>query len=425
MLHRLIDEHMAQVAYEPALRYLQQVLDLEPWREEAHRQAMLLLARTGQFSAALLQYERCHQILATELAVEPAHETELLYARIKAVANAPPSALPAPPTPFIGRTEDLTELTRLLADRKVRLITLVGAGGMGKTRLALEVARQVVNEQLRIFLHGVVFVPLVSIDTTAQVISALAQALAFTLQPQSPPEEQLLHYLRDKEMLLVLDNFEQLAEAAPFALLAKLLQRAPTVKLLITSRIRLNLQGEQLYWMQGLQVPALQSTAVPLHLDDIVKYSGVQLFIETVQRVRPGYPILANELLAIATICQQVQGMPLAIELAAAWTNVLAPAEIASEIGRNLDFLASEMVDLPLRQRSMRAVFDASWRHLTPTEQIVFRQLSVFRGGFTRAATQVVTGATLPVLLNLIHKSFLQRTPDERYQIHELLRQFA
>lgn len=426
VLQRLIQHHTAEAAYAPALRYAQQLLALEPWREEVQRQAMLLLARTGQTSAALTQYERCRQILYEELAVEPAPETDQLYARIQAIGRTSLPSLPAATTPFVGRAEELVDLTRLLANPSGRLITLLGPGGIGKTRLALEVARSVVGDQQRVFLHGVRLVALAGTDTTAQFVSAVAQALAFTVQPQSPPEDQLCYYLRDKELLLVLDNFEQLIDSASAAFVTKLLQMAPDVKLLITSRVRLNLQCEQLYWMQGLHFPASLANREELQLTNLLKYSSLQLFIETAQRVQPAYRLAPADALAIVAICQLVQGMPLAIELAAAWASVLAPAKIVTEMNHTLDFLSSEMPDLPLRQRSLRAVFDTSWRLLTPTEQAIFQQLSVFRGGFTLEAAQAVAGATLPLLAHLQQHSFIQYQPShERYTIHELLRQYG
>jgi predicted ATPase len=256
-------------------------------------------------------------------------------------------------------------------------------------------------------------------------VATLGQALAFFFQAQDSPESQLLHYLRDKELLLILDNFEQLANEPVLAFVRQLLDAAPDLKLLITSRARLNLQGEQLYWLQGLPVPVTTTRTVHLSVAELASYSSVQLFLTTVQRLRSHYTLSTDDAPAVVAICQQVQGMPLALELAAAWMSVLTPAAIAAELARTLDFLTSDLQDLPLRQRSMRAVFAASWRLLTEMEQRIFQQLSVFRGSFTHEAAVAVTGASLPVLMSLIHKSFVQRTPDGRYQIHELLRQFG
>lgn len=426
VLQRLIRHHADATTYELALGYVQQLLALEPWREEAQRQAMLLLARTGQVSAALAQYQRCRQILQAELAVEPAPETERLHAQIKAIAQAPAPNLLAATTPFMGRSAELADLLRLLANPNNRLLTLLAPGGMGKTRLALEVARHVVSEPRRVFLQGVCVVALAAADSTAQLVATLAQALTFTVQPQGSAADQVIHYLREKELLLVLDNFEQLIDSAGLAFVTKLLQMAPAVKLLITSRVRLNLQGEQLYWLQGLPVPAAQANREPLHLADLAQYSSLQLFVESAQRVHSSYLPSSADIVVIVAICQLVQGMPLAIELAAAWTAVLSPAKIISEMRRTLDFLTSEMHDLPLRQRSMRAVFDTSWRLLSSTEQTVFQRLSIFRGGFTLAAAQAVAGATVPNLVHLQQHSFIQYQPNrDRYAIHELLRQYG
>jgi len=425
LLNQLAAYHGERASYQPALNYTQHLLAIEPWREEAHRQAMLFLARLGQTSAALAQYERCRDALQTELAVEPAQETERLRTRLAAIAHSPTHPLPPATTPFIGRSAEVAELTQWLASPQSRLITLVGPGGMGKTRLALAMARTVLTEQRRIFLHGVVFVPLVGVETLPQTVAALGQALAFPFQSQGAPETQLLHYLRDKELLLVLDNFEQLVNEPILDFVRQLLNSAPDLKLLITSRVRLNLHGEQLYWMQGLSVPVTTAATALPNVADMATYSSVQLFLSTVQRSRPHYTLTTADVPAVMTICQQVQGMPLALELAATWMSVLTPTEIATELTRSLDFLASDLHDLPLRQRSMRAVFATSWRLLTPGEQQIFAQLSVFRGSFTREAAQAVTGASLPVLVRLLHTSFLQQSTDGRYQIHELLRQFG
>ncbi len=425
LLNRLATYHTERAAYAQAFAFTQQVLTIEPWREETHRQAMLLLARLGQTDAALTQYETCRRALREELDVEPARETKNLRARLAAIDHIPTHPLPPATTPFVGRTEEVAELTRLLANHGCRLITLLGPGGMGKTRLALEMARNMVSEQQRRFLHGVVFVPLVGVETLAQLVAALGHALAFTFQAQGVPETQLLHYLHDKELLLVLDNFEQLVNAPIAAFVRQLLDRAPDLKLLITSRVRLHLQGEQIYWMQGLHVPMTTAMTTTLNVAEMATYSSVQLFLATAQRSQPHYALTTDDAPAVMAICQLVQGMPLALELAAAWISVLTPAEIAAELMRDLDFLASEAHDLPLRQRSIRAVFDTSWRLLTKNEQALYPKLSIFRNGFTRQAAEQITGASLSGLATLVNKSLLQydhRT--NRYNLHELLHQF-
>ncbi len=387
VLQRLIQKHTEEAAYSLALLYVQQLLALEPWREEAQRQAMLLLARTGQTSSALVQYAKCRQILQEELDVEPDGETDLLYARLKALDLARPAHLPPTTTRLIGREQELAELILLLAEPHCRLVTLIGAGGMGKTRLALEVARTVTSDDRKIFLHGAAFAALASVDTPDQLVAALAQTLTFTFPAQGDPETQLLNYLKTKELLLVLDNFEHLISERTLAFVLRLWKTAPEVKLLITSRTRLNLQGEQLYWLQGLHFPVV-TTVATLTVEEIAAYSSIQLFLGTTRRSQPKYILTADDAPAVMAICQLVQGMPLAIELAAAWIDVLAPAEIAAELVHNLDFLAREVHDLPLRQRGMRAIFDTSWRLLTTLEQTAYQKLSIFRSGFTRQAAE-------------------------------------
>jgi predicted ATPase len=202
-------------------------------------------------------------------------------------------------------------------------------------------------------------------------------------------------------------------------LVAEILRAAPAVRILVTSRARLNVEGESLYPVAGMKFPGQEA------LYDAIQYSAVKLFLQSARRVRPGFELAAADLKYVARICRLVQGMPLGILLAAGWLEMLAPAEIAAEIGRSLDFLETDLRDVPERQRSMRAVFDHSWGLLTEREQEVLQGLSVFRGGFTREAAQEVTGASLRELMALVNKSLLGREPGGRYGIHELLRQFA
>lgn len=422
LLDRLMTHHTATAAYHDALRYARRLVALEPWREEAHQQVMLLLARTGQISAALAHYGVCRLALQTELGIEPSTKTESLYTRIQIATTVPLRRLPPTSTPFVGRADEVAQLVHMFAEHHCRLITIVGPGGIGKSRFALELARAVTMAEKYMFLHGAAFAALADIDTPEQLAPAIAQALAFTLLGKGDPETQLLHYLQDKELLLVLDNFEQLISADALTYVRKILESAPDVRLLITSRVRLNLHGEQLYWLQGLQVPP---TAALMTGIEAANYSAVALFLQAAHRVLPGYQPSSSTLAAIVTICQHVQGMPLALELAAAWMSVLRPDEIANAIDQDLDFLASEAQDLPLRLRSMRAVFATSWRLLMPDEQAVFQQLAIFRGGFTRTAAQLVAKASLPMLMRLAHKSFLGKTTDDRFVIHELIRQYG
>lgn len=223
-------------------------------------------------------------------------------------------------------------------------------------------------------------------------------------------------------MLLVLDNFEHLLNGAPF--LAEVLVRAPRVKMIVTSRERLYLQEEWIYEVQGLDYPPSEAETQPETVSlDI--FGAVRLFVQSARRIRPDFALRNGESAPVARICRLVQGMPLAVELAAAWLQVLSPEEIADEIARRLDFLAAPLRSLPERHRSVRAVIESSWNTMTPDEQVILSRFSVFRGGFTREAAQAVADASLPVLMSLVGKSLLRRTEAGRYEMHELLNQFA
>ena len=337
----------------------------------------------------------------------------LAVVRSKLDPPAPASNLPIPPKPLIGREPELAALTELLRDPQCRLLTLIGPGGIGKTHLAIEAA----SSQRQQFSDGAYFVPLVSLNSPQFIVPAIADVLRFEFSGPAEPQMQLLNYLREKSLLLLLDNFEHLLEAAE--LLSELLQRVPGVKLLCTSRERLNLQGEWLFDLQGLPVPP------PDQVDWAEEYSAVELFVQSAQRSRAGFVLKAQERLAVSRICQLVEGMPLAIELAATWVRVLNCAEIASEIERSLDFLASAARDLPERHHSLRAVFDHSWNLLSSGERSLLCQLAVFRGGFGREAAEQIAGASLHSLSALVSKSLVRPPKNGRYDLHEVVRQCA
>jgi predicted ATPase/DNA-binding SARP family transcriptional activator len=425
-LIQLADYHERRGEYTHTQRYAGRQLELDPWREEAHRQLMRVLVVSGQRSAALAQYERCRRVLAEELRVEPEAETTALYARIRdAEADTFTTSellthlplhlnnLPASTTRFVGREHELAKLAELIADPACRLLTLVGLGGVGKTRLAVQAA----TKQIGVFTQGVYFVSLAPLSSAAFLVPAIAEALAFTFGGAEDPKAQLLNYLREKELLLLLDNLEHLLDGV--GLLTEILRHAPGVSILATSRERLSLQGEWVVEVAGLHIPEVDQVA------DIEEYSATALFLQNARRVQADFALSATETPAVICICRLVAGMPLGIELAASWLRVLSCGEIAREIAHSIEFLTTALRDVPARHRSLRAVFDQSWNLLTDAERRVFRKLSVFRGGFGREAAEHVAGATLPLLSGLVDKSLLQRHGEARYDLHELVRQYA
>ncbi len=345
--------------------------------------------------------------LATGRRIEPAPP---LAAHGSALVQ---SHLPVQLTPFIGREAELAEIARLLGAPDCRLLTLVGPGGIGKTRLALEAAA----DALPTFSDGVCFVPLAPLDSPDLIAATVAGALGLSLHRVAAPKAHLLRHLRDKTTLLVMDNFEHLLDGV--GLLVEILGHAPRVKVLATSRERLNLASEWLIELQGLRFPDQGVTG------EAADYSAVQMFVQAARRVRPDFALAEADNVCVAHICRLVEGMPLAVELAAAWVPVLDCGQIAREIEQGLDFLAVALRDMPERHRSMRAVFDGSWQMLSEAERRAFRRLSVFRGGFTREAAEQVAGADLPWLSALVNKSLVRRDAAGRFEMHELLTQYA
>src|SRR5512143_3944869 len=287
---------------------------------------------------------------------------------------APRVNLPVLPTPLIGRQREVEELGQLLRDPHCRLLTLVGPGGMGKTRLAIETASHVQT----IFADGVYFVPLAPVSATRFIVPVIADAIGFTFQSASliDPRIQLFSYLKEKQALLLVDNLEHLLAEPGIEVLAELLANASQVKLLTTSRESTGLPGEWIFEVQGLPVPESGQGEAS------APNTSVELFLQRARRAHVGFNAAPEDYPSIVRICRLLEGLPLGIELAAAWVRTLSCDEIAGEIERGLDFLSVSARDLPARHRSMHAVFDHSWELLSEEEQGVLCRLSVFRGGF-------------------------------------------
>ena len=315
-------------------------------------------------------------------------------------------------TSFVGRTNELIELKRLLADPGCRLITIQGPGGTGKTRLSLEVATIHAGD----FEDGAVFIPLQPVTSIEFLIPAIADKLGLTIRGQDDPAGQLVSYLEERQMLLVLDNFEQIVEAADFV--SRLLSDTTRIKVIVSSREALNVSDEWVFPLSGMAFPS-ETDTMPEWFD------SVRLFVERARRVRRDFEP-EEHWQTVSRICRLVEGSPLAVELAATWIRSLTPGEIADEIERSLDFLSTNVRNVPERHRSVRAVFEESWRLLDDdAERDALARLSVFRGSFDRKAAEAIAGASLPVLTSLIEKSLVRSLKEGRYELHMLVNQFA
>jgi len=436
----LAAHHAALGQFALAIRYGERLLALDPWHEEAHRQMMLFLARSGQRSAALAQFERCRSALAAELGVEPMPETVALYDQIRASGPLRTRDLPAYSTPFIGREREMAAIARTLADPVCRLLTITGPGGVGKTRLALEAAAHLVNGGTGQFPDGACFVPLSGVDATRQALVAIARSCGCA-PARGEAADAFAHLagrLASRGLLLVLDGLDHLVAAARLpesgasaeahqarglALLENLLQEAPGVKLLVTSRQRLGSQSEWLVAVEGL---AVSGPAAPGPAGSPAPRSPAEeLFMWNARRVcgegGPG-PGHAD---CVARICRVTGGLPLGIELAAEWLRVLSCCELAAELEDNGHLLVGAPDSVASGMPVLWTAFEHSWELLMDAEQAAFCALSAFAGEFSREDAERDAGVALPALLALVDKSLLRGGPSGGYEIPGLFRCYA
>lgn len=445
LLYRLADAFEQLGDPGRALIFAHRQLSLDPYREEAHRQVIRCYTLQGERAAALAHYDRARRLLAEELGVEPDASTDDLIERVRAgrvvLTNGHAAAaverpllyhFPARFTPFFGRAAEIARLAERLHDGRTngveareraevgdrpaerpedpsiphsRLLTIVAPGGMGKTRLAIAVAETLAERPG--YPDGIYFVALAKTAAADQLPSALAGALNVNLGGAADPADSLVGFLRPMRALLLLDNFEHLMEEG-VDLVLRLLEAAPALRVLVTSREALNVRAEERFILGGLE-------------DD----AAAALFAGAAARVRPGYEPGPADAEAIRAIVRDVGGMPLAVELAATWVRLIDAPAIAARIRTDIDFLSTTLRDLPPRQRSMRAVFDYMWQTLSPPERKALAMLSVLRGPFRLDAAEAITGASPGVLALLLDQALLRGTGGGRFELHELLRQYA
>lgn len=472
-LYTLAECYLAEGHSAAGLSITQRLLHLDPWHEAGHRLQMLFLAARGQRSRAIEQYHDLCQKLEHELGIEPAPETQQLYLQLSrgelpnqkinspslslAGLSTPLAAIAVPAikhnlpgqlTTFIGRQDEITELQTSLLTTNHRLITLVGEGGVGKTRLALMVAQSIVdlsvalrataeqNDPLQMrlagshpntkFSDGVWFIPLAGITAADKyddhLASAVAQAIGLHFSGHQALLAQLLRYLRSKALLLLFDNTEHLLPTFN-DFLVQLLQNCPSVATLVTSRHLLNLQAEYVWRVASLPVPPPDQVTL-LPPSSVQRYSSVALFIERANRINRNFQLTQENQAAISAICHLLAGIPLALELAAALTKHYTCSELYTTLQHNYTVLTSNFADLAPRHRSISAVLDYSWQFLTAEQARILAACAIFTGGFTRAAALKILETMPTVLTSLVDQSLLQMN-DERFTLHELVRQYA
>lgn len=451
-LEQLTSRYEASGDVKRALGCAMQILRHDPLREETSRVVMMLHLRTGDRNAALREYRRIEELLREELGVPPLPETKAVYqaiamgsplpaepARFKGniPVPLPPSTIPAQVTPFVGREEDLAALRSLLCPPEgvgpapVRLLTLTGAGGTGKTRLSMELASRILKENPDRFPDGAWFISLSLITSATLVIPTIAEGLRVLETARASLLDDIKKHLRDKHLLLLLDNFEHVMEAA--GVVADLLAAAPGISIVVTSRAVLRLYGEYEYPLAPLALPDPRQTP---SLADIARAPAVALFVDRARAADPGFRLTADNAAAIAEICVRLDGLPLAIELAAARAKLFGPQAMLDRLANRLSLLATRKRDLPARQSTLRATIDWSYQLLAEPERELFARLSVFVGGFTLAAAETVAGlgdgeATLDSLTALVDQSMLRILPaspsetEHRFRMLTLLREYA
>lgn len=450
-LAQLADVSLAEGDFPQAYTYADRQLALEPWREIAHRQVMQALTASGQRSAAIEHFHRCRRILAEELGVDPEPKTFALFQELleptaaqstQTAQTAPPDVaraaannLPLALSSFVGREEEMAHLHLLLQQH--RLLTLIGPGGSGKTRLSTETGRTL----LAAYPHGVWLVELAELSDPARVVHAIAHCLGVTEQEGQPLRQLLADFLGQRRLLLILDNCEHLL-AACAASAEFLLTSCPALQVLATSREALGIPGEQLWPVLPLSLPtdALPAQTAP-DLSALLSAPAVRLFVDRARSHRPAFALTGENAADVVRICRRLDGLPLALELAAARVRALAPARIAELLDERFSLLTGGSRTALPRQQTLRALIDWSYDLLSPAEQTLFRRMAVFAGSASMEAVEEICAddagrgaptigdtSVFDLLLRLVDKSMIWVEDDarsSRYGMLETIRSYA
>lgn len=439
VLERLVVGYSAQEDYQQAIPFAQRWVALDPLHELAHRHLMQLYACTDQWAAAVRQYRKCKRVLQEELGVPPGDETTEVYQAIKSRQVFPSSEiepvsesgettsshrLPAQTTSFIGRIAELGAVRTRLSDPKVRLLTLTGPGGVGKTRLGLHAA----TEAASAFEDGVYYVPLAPVRDPALVATTIADTLGVRIPDSASVVDVLKEHVQDKQMLLMLDNFEHVLPAAP--VVTELLTAASPLTILVTSRAVLHAYGEWTYPIPPMTVP--DTNQLP-SLDRLAQYEAVQLFVERATAAQPAFELTPDNAYTVAEICARLDGLPLAIELAAVRIRLLPPQKLLQQVQSRLQTLTGGATDKPARQQTLRDTIEWSYDLLDRDEQLLFQRLAVFAGGCTLEAAEAVGAVAgdinvLDGIESLVDNSLLAQSNvkgEPRFYMLETLREYA
>jgi predicted ATPase/DNA-binding SARP family transcriptional activator len=414
--------------YNLARQTVKKILQIAPWNESSHLMMMRLFAMDGQWSAFENQYHSLRKFLKEQIGVEPAQDTILFYEEVrkqrsmsKLISQSSKlfSNLSVAETNFVGRELVLDEITNLLVDPACRLITVHGPGGIGKTSLAMEIARQ----QVGIYQDGVFFISLSGTHTIEEFISGLIDVIAIPLMDPDNLTSRLKDFFRNKCLLLVLDNFEHLLiDTKVIQALSDIIQSTSRTKFLVTSRERLGLKDEWVYPLKGMSYPGIHNQFDPASIE---KYEALILFQQRARQVKPDFTWDAQSFAAVVQICQLFEGLPLGIELAAAdvWSQTCPM--IANKINTHWNALMTNASDISPRYRSLWANLEVSWVLLDNNLQRIFLRLGIFEGSFSVQAAVTISQASLHDLTRLVNQSILQHDSQGRYQMHSVIRQFA